>query len=951
MGLVVIGCGVPSEARFITQIDWMEKGQWIKADTHIHTRFSDGAHGIDEIAVKAKEFGCDAIAITDHGDRNLSAATPEYAEAILAARRSHPGLLILAGLEWNVPPWGGDEHATLLVPPGPNEFLTLAEFKRQFDDLGRETHNAELALAAFDWLGEIAKAQEVSPLIFSNHPCRAVDRSDEVAVMLADWRTHTNLVAGFSGAPGHQKSEGAYKGKVSLIDRWDPAAAEVGGAWDQLLAKGEDLWAARAPSDFHSPKDYWPGEFSETWLYVPERTLAGVLRAYKAGSFFADHGHIARNVELRVRAEGLSRPAYAGETIAVSTDSSLTVELNLDVPRADWEGRPNRIDQIELIAVTGNGARIIAEEPLYMGKPFTRELKGLSAGFVLRARGRRIVPDGPDLLFYTNPIRIVTENQSLFSQAWKLISQHLSWRRLWGGGVLLLIAASLIVWFRQRQENKEDYQDKPKRKSKPKQSSSHAEWVSAPTGTPPGRLHFLVAALGFLFLATYGSWVPLNFRPMTFEKAWDYFWFQQNWGQVNFGNRSDWGANVLLFIPIAFFGTGLWCLDRKSPSWKVLGTLLVLAVCTAASLVIEFFQAFIHARVPSHDDVYAQSVGTLIGMISWFAFGQILTNWWRLHTSKRDRQPLLASVLSVYVLGLIAYSLIPLDFIIHPAELYKKYQEGRIVLVPDWHAGITKGSIWQSFSQLLIFVPVGVWASVIWRDENRRRTWVRGLLIGGAVAVLIEAAQVFLLSRFAETSDALTAVLGVAIGAGGVWYFQSRQNVAPATEDQKLLRNLAFYGAAVLYAGFLVCYFCWPLEIDRDPARIHRNWNHFFRAPMTALYWSPEYVAATQILQKLFLWSILGVLVGQPVLTSQLPKTLKRLFLFALLLLCWLVGTGVELLQLLMPAHTPDSTDIGLYTVGAGLGMWGAVWWHRQSQGLPHADGSVGSGSAVSSPG
>ena len=184
-------------------------------------------------------------------------------------------------------------------------------------------------------------------------------------------------------------------------------------------------------------------------------------------------------------------------------------------------------------------------------------------------------------------------------------------------------------------------------------------------------------------------------------------------------------------------------------------------------------------------------------------------------------------------------------------------------------------------------------------------------------------------------------------GACGI--FNPGGIVAPATKDQQLLRNLACYSAAVLYAGFLVCYFCWPLEIVHDPARIHRSWNHFFRVPMTALYWSTEYNAATQILQKLFLWSVLGVLVSRPVLTSEMPKTLKRVFLLALLLLCGLLGTGVELLQLLMPAHTPDSTDVGLYTLGTGLGMWGAVWWHRQSQGL-QADRPVGSESAVSSP-
>ncbi len=118
---------------------------------------------------------------------------------------------------------------------------------------------------------------------------------------------------------------------------------------------------------------------------------------------------------------------------------------------------------------------------------------------------------------------------------------------------------------------------------------------------------------------------------------------------------------------------------------------------------------------------------------------------------------------------------------------------------------------------------------------------------------------------------------------------------------------------------------------------------------MTALYWSTEYNAATQIFRKVLLWSVLGVFISQPILKSQLPKILRRLFLMLGLAICTAVGTGVELLQLVMPPHTPDSTDIGLYTLGAGLGIWGACWWHRHSQGVSPRIKPLGSGVAVSS--
>ena len=282
----------------------------------------------------------------------------------------------------------------------------------------------------------------------------------------------------------------------------------------------------------------------------------------------------------------------------------------------------------------------------------------------------------------------------------------------------------------------------------------------------------------------------------------------------------------------------------------------------------------------------------------------------------------------------MVYSVIPLDILFHPAELYKKYRDGRIVLVPHWPELITPNGLWEMLTDLIAFLPIGVWSALIWNSDHRRRSWLRSFLIGGSVALGIETAQVFVLSRFAEVSDLIPALLGVALGAAGVAYLRAQKPLATKSQDRKLIRALGYWSGVLLYAGFLVIFFCWPLELDHDPVRIQKDWNNFFRAPMTALYWSTEYTAATQLFQKLLLWSILGILVSFPVYRTPLPKSLRFAFLGLGWFFCAALGTGIELFQLLMPVHTPDSTDIGLYSVGAALGIWGTRWWHRQSRGI-----------------
>jgi len=200
-----------SAAHFVREVPWSGTGVWLKIDTHTHTGFSDGARTVDNILNRATVYGCDAVAITDHTDLNLKAATPEYFDAIEKARAARPNMIVFAGVEWNIPPENGKEHVTVLVAPELEKQLTT--FKQLFDDLNRSTRDRRTAAEGLRWLAANAtSADGIEPVAVYEHPSRSDEHSIENVADMKAWRAVNDIVIGFAGAPGHQgnKPIGSY---------------------------------------------------------------------------------------------------------------------------------------------------------------------------------------------------------------------------------------------------------------------------------------------------------------------------------------------------------------------------------------------------------------------------------------------------------------------------------------------------------------------------------------------------------------------------------------------------------------------------------------------------------------------------------------------------------------------------------------------------------------------
>ncbi|MDH3719803.1 MAG: VanZ family protein, partial [Planctomycetota bacterium] len=398
-------------------------------------------------------------------------------------------------------------------------------------------------------------------------------------------------------------------------------------------------------------------------------------------------------------------------------------------------------------------------------------------------------------------------------------------------------------------------------------------------------------------------------------------------------SRTDWVANILLFIPLGFLFLGWIAADRK---WAVAlaAALPVVIVLGTFSLALEFTQLWFPRRIVSLNDILAQRIGAFVGAGLWIVVGQAVVNWVRSFTTNRHVQGRVHKLLQLYAFGLVIYSILPLDLTISVGELYDKYKMGRMVLVPLSYGYDSFATlIYNVVVDLLVFVPVGMLAARgVFQELRFLRSVAEAVAIGALLVVGIELAQLIVYSRVSDVTDLATCTTGVGVGAWLAHRLQpaATQTILP-TRQQIAGPQLTLWTVLVLvYTLILIAVFWFPFDFHVDSDFAQPRLAQFFDVPFRRMYRGSEFKAITEFLRKTLLFGVLGALWVPLAAQLNVPPIIRRLFLAGALLYCVALAAGIELGQVILPSHSPDFTDVVLCVLGAGSGMLLANYVRRQ---------------------
>jgi glycopeptide antibiotics resistance protein len=305
--------------------------------------------------------------------------------------------------------------------------------------------------------------------------------------------------------------------------------------------------------------------------------------------------------------------------------------------------------------------------------------------------------------------------------------------------------------------------------------------------------------------------------------------------------------------------------------------------------------------------------------VLWLSVGETVTAWLRDFSRERARSALAERVLLVYCLGLFVSQMLPLDLTISLPELARKYRNGQILLQPfAYRYASSVDMIWDYFGDIMINVPLGAAAVVLWARERRRPAVA--LAIGITAVALIELCQVFVNSRIADVTDILTGSVGVLLGVGVATALSQPSSAVTPRRTVRGLATLARVGL-VAWTVMLLTYHWSPFNFSFKPDRVTTGVRELLTVPLFSYYQGSEFHAFTEMTRKSLLALPLGVLLhfSWPD-RGRTSRAKLRLVILAAIGFCLLLA--IEIGQVFLPTRIPDITDVIFGDLGVVAGVW-----------------------------
>ena len=421
-----------------------------------------------------------------------------------------------------------------------------------------------------------------------------------------------------------------------------------------------------------------------------------------------------------------------------------------------------------------------------------------------------------------------------------------------------------------------------------------------------GRRRFVCGALTGALFATYISLVPFHFRAVSRASLADALVAGLD---LTVTSRANFLANVVLFIPIAFMAAGSLRLSRRT-SLKLPA---IVGLCLALSVAIESLQVFVPGRTPSIVDVAAQTVGVCLGLAIWFVLGRHTERW--LVQTSRGRQVGNGRSLLTWYVGLRTLALLlPLDVTVSLSNLVEKYRAGRIRIAPFQES--TNLGLIQNFTiDAILAVPLGAFAAFACRGPRARRGVPAALAVSMMYVGVIEACQVFIMSRVADTTDVISGCVGAAIGVLATALLVPAADGNPQTG--RYARALIAFGVVLAY----ISYNWSPFDFVLSREFVRQRFQTLLWVPFYSYYENPELKAALNFVSKMCIAAPVGIAaaIGLP---RQPAGPFRRLQWFLCGVGALALFTIVEIGQLLLPERYPDITDV----VTSMLAFAAAAW-------------------------